>query len=215
MKGIKALIICSSLAINPALSKEKVPKCMIPVNERPFLDYLIEYLQRFNLEVVLSIGHMAEKIVTRYPKLKYVLDNPPSGTGGSLRRAMETIDLGEDFFVVDGGLYIELNYDEMYSIHKRTGAFVTCSLSKVRKPLRDILVKGGVYLFNRKIEPFIRLFRNQKEFDLDDIVNSARYKAFEYIISEEVIDIGTQEGYSRFSGYVKHNPLCPFNLNRK
>ena len=44
-----------------------VPKPMAPVNGNPFLDYLLRYLKHYGIErVVLSVGHLSEKIINHY-----------------------------------------------------------------------------------------------------------------------------------------------------
>ena len=77
---------------------EELPKCMAPVNGRPFLDYLLQYLDDLGLKrVILSVGHKHQLITEHYGnvfadlQLDYAIESEPLGTGGALRLAMQQV----------------------------------------------------------------------------------------------------------------------------
>src|SRR6478609_4506039 len=69
-----------------------LPKCMAPVNKKPFLAYIIAYLESYGIErFIFSLGYKHEE-VTRYltmhfPRLnaELVIEEEPLGTGGAIR----------------------------------------------------------------------------------------------------------------------------------
>ena len=72
-----------------------LPKPMAPVNGRPFLTYILDYLIDYEYQrVVLSVGYLHEKIVDyfgeRYKTLEidYAVETEPLGTGGGILFAM-------------------------------------------------------------------------------------------------------------------------------
>jgi len=92
-----------------------VPKPMAPVNEKPFLDYLLKYLAHYGIKrVVLSVGYLSDKVIAHYSnnfndiEIVYSVEKEPLGTGGGIRLAMEkckTTDVlvlnGDSFFDID------------------------------------------------------------------------------------------------------------------
>ena len=78
------------------VTKDVLPKCMAPVNGKPFLHYLFQYLQQQNIErVILSLGHRAEVIQDWVQEsdfgfeVKDVIEKEPLGTGGAVQLAMQ------------------------------------------------------------------------------------------------------------------------------
>ena len=73
-----------------------LPKALIPVSGRPFVDHQLALLQRRGLRrVVFCVGHLGEQIVAHVGdgarfgmRVEYTFDGPRLlGTGGALRRA--------------------------------------------------------------------------------------------------------------------------------
>lgn len=92
-----------------------VPKVMALINERPFLEYILDYLNA-NLinHVVLSVGYMHEIIQDHFGNqykdiaLDYAVEEAPLGTGGGIKKAFEYIKgyrayvfNGDTLFLVD------------------------------------------------------------------------------------------------------------------
>ena len=71
------------------------PKCMAPVNNRPFLDYLFDYLEQQKCtRVILSLGYK-HKVITEWLEerdlffeVDCVIEDEPLGTGGGILAAM-------------------------------------------------------------------------------------------------------------------------------
>jgi len=71
------------------------PKCLAEINERPFLAYLLDQLERAGIhDVILSAGYMAEKVKAAFGArhgsvaLRYSREEKPLGTGGGVKRAL-------------------------------------------------------------------------------------------------------------------------------
>src|ERR1035438_8230205 len=84
------------------------PKCMAPVNGRPFLSYLFEYLEQHKCtRVILSLGYK-HKVITDWLEeqdvlfeMDCVIEQEPLGTGGGILAAMEIAET-DDVAVVNG-----------------------------------------------------------------------------------------------------------------
>lgn len=60
----EAIILAGGLGTRLRSVISELPKCMAPVAGKPFLHYVIEYLQKQGIEkFILAVGYKSEKIV--------------------------------------------------------------------------------------------------------------------------------------------------------
>ncbi len=92
------------------------PKVLAPVGGRPFVAYLLDFLQREGFQrVVLSIGYMADAVRQtlgeRFGELEldYVIEQTPLGTGGALRMVYDKIG-DQSVVVLNGDSYCDLDF---------------------------------------------------------------------------------------------------------
>jgi NDP-sugar pyrophosphorylase family protein len=105
---------------------------------RPFLDYLLSWLQIQGVkEVVLCVGHKRshiQRFVGRGRKwglqAKYSIEDTPLGTGGALKQA-EHQTSGETLLVVNGDTLVDLSLGELVKFHQRRKALATLAMVKV------------------------------------------------------------------------------------
>ena len=101
---MEAAILAGGLGTRLKSVINDVPKPMAPVNGKPFLEYLLDYLNNkgFN-RVVLLIGYKASVIMNHFgDKYKnidivYSVERKRLGTGGALKFAIDKI-VSDDFF---------------------------------------------------------------------------------------------------------------------
>src|SRR6202000_172186 len=87
-----------------------VPKPVVPLVDRPFIVYMIEWLRGHGVEgVILACGFMAARVRSVLGggsalgvRLRYIDEPRPLGTGGALKYAEELLD--ERFFILHGAL---------------------------------------------------------------------------------------------------------------
>lgn len=95
---------------------EKVPKPMIPVLGKPFLQHQIELLAGAGIRrVLLLVSYLGEQIERHFGngsaqgwELSYSYEGSPLGTGGALKNAAAQLD-GE-FMVLNGDTYLAIDY---------------------------------------------------------------------------------------------------------
>ena len=110
-------ILAGGLATRMRPHTETVPKSLLEVAGEPFLAHQLRYLANQGVEqVVLCVGHLAEQIEefagdgsafelqVQYSREEMQL----LGTGGALHKALPL--LGEEFFVLYGDSWLEVNY---------------------------------------------------------------------------------------------------------
>ena len=96
-----------------------LPKPMAPVAGRPFLELVLTALACKGFSrVVLSLGYMADKVMTHFGdqfkglELEYEVEATPLGTGGAVRRAL-THCRTDHVFVFNGDTYLDLEVSDV------------------------------------------------------------------------------------------------------
>ena len=91
-----AIILAGGLGTRLQGVVKDLPKPMAPINGKPFLTYLLDYLIYYGYtKVILSVGYLHEKIEdyfrNRYKSIEidYAVETEPLGTGGAIAFALE------------------------------------------------------------------------------------------------------------------------------
>ena len=154
------------------------PKPAIPLVDRPFIRYMVDWLGRHGIdEVVMACGFRAEDLraalgdsVPGGPSIRYIEESEPLGTAGPVRLAADMGLLGERFMVLNGDVLTDLDLTALQRQHDETGAVVTLGLYPVDDPTSYGLVRrdddGEVLGFLEKPDP--------AEIDTDE-VNAGAY----------------------------------------
>lgn len=124
-----------------------LPKPMAPVNGRPFLEYQLDYLDRWGLEkVILSVGHCKEMIMGHFGEhykslqLVYAVEEKPLGTGGAILNALK--DAGNySVFIFNGDTYFDVNLQRLDDFRKIKEADICLSLRYEIEPDRFGIVE--------------------------------------------------------------------------
>ena len=121
-----------------------VPKPLAPVNNRPFLDIIFNFLNKCNYidNVIIAAGYMADKIIKEYQNRReysfsilFSVEDELLGTGGAIKRAMQ-FSQSEDFIVLNGDSYIELNLGAFIQTHLKNNKVMTIVLKEVENANR-------------------------------------------------------------------------------
>lgn len=138
---MEAIILAGGLGTRLRSVVSEVPKCMAPVDGRPFLQYMLEWLSRYDVShVVLSVGYLREVIFSymdsrAWPfEISYAVEEEPLGTGGGIRLALTKCR--EDRVIV-------LNGDTFFDVDLDALSF-TAPVTLALKPMRDFDRYGAV-----------------------------------------------------------------------
>ncbi len=124
-----------------------VPKPVVPLVDRPFIRFMVDWLQAHGVDdVVMSCGHLASGVrnvlgdgTALGIKLRYVEEPRPLGTGGALKFAEQLLD--ERFLMLNGDVLTDLDLTAQIAQHDRTGARATLALTPVEDPTNYGLVR--------------------------------------------------------------------------
>jgi mannose-1-phosphate guanylyltransferase len=134
-----------------------LPKSMLPIANRPFLEHQIEYLRRHGVtRVILSCGYLPAPIRDHFgDSLEYAIEPEPLGTGGAIGFAAAGI--GEAFVVCNGDVLTDLDLTALIALHRDRSARATIALHRVDDPSAYGLVctdaEGAVTAFVEKPPP--------------------------------------------------------------
>src|SRR5918998_6560119 len=117
-----------------------VPKPVMPLVDRPFLAYMLEWLRGHGVDdVVISMGYLATAVRnvlgdgSAYNlRLRYVEEPEPRGTAGGLKYAESFLD--ERFFMLNGDVLTDMDLTTQLEQHVETGARGTLGLVPVDDP---------------------------------------------------------------------------------
>ena len=137
---MQAVILAGGLGTRLRPLTYEVPKVLVPVASRPFIDWVIESLPRDLFDEVLMLtGHLGEQVEqhcgdgSRYDlRMNYSQEPEPLGTAGALCHAADL--LAERFVLLNGDTYIELDYRELWAAHHRMRGIATMALGRPYDP---------------------------------------------------------------------------------
>ena len=95
-----------------------LPKPMVPVSGRPFLEHLLNLLKSWEItEILLCTGYLSHKIQDYFGDgsgfgldIAYSVEDRLLGTGGALKLAES--HLAPEFLLVNGDTYLAIDYDD-------------------------------------------------------------------------------------------------------
>ncbi len=117
------------------------PKPMVPVGNRPVMEYAIELLKKLNItEIGVTLQYLPEHISDYFGdgkqwgvNLHYFIEDVPLGTAGSVKNAGDFLD--ETFLVVSGDALTDLDLSKAVDFHRQNKAIGTLVLTSVTNPL--------------------------------------------------------------------------------
>ena len=229
LSEIDAVILCGGMGSRLRPVVDDRPKPMAEINDRPFLDILIDSFCKFGFRrFVLCAGYMSQVIREYYSRrtgsCEFVIsdEHKPLGTAGAIRNAANLIR-SDTFLVANGDSFCSLDLAAFYDFHSARDALMSmvvletqntgdCGLVSLDTSQRitgfeeknqqsqSHYINAGIYLFQKEL---LSLIPGDTSFSLE-------YELFPKIIKQgcyafvtrgRLIDIGTPE---RFATAIKH-----------
>src|SRR3954462_9779599 len=145
--GVQAVILVGGEGTRLRPLTVTVPKPVLPLVDRPFLVYMLEWLRRHGVDdVVMSCGFLATRVRNVLGdgshlglRLRFVEEPEPRGTAGALKYAEDLLD--ERFLMLNGDVLTDIDLTAQLEQHDRTGAVGTLALVPVEDPTAYGLVR--------------------------------------------------------------------------
>jgi len=226
-----AIILAGGLGTRLRSVVNELPKCMAPVNGRPFIDYVIHYLLEYDVKhFIFSVGYKSEAIInhiqTNYPELHvdFAIEESPLGTGGAIQLALSYVK-EENAIIVNGDTIFEADLHQLSSKHLQYTSVCTLALKPMKQFDRygvvtiddhhqvtgfqekryydEGLINGGIYIVNKS--SFLQhQFPEVFSFEKDFLEKYIlEEKMIGYPFDAFFIDIGIPEDYERAQTLLK------------
>ncbi|HQD39674.1 MAG TPA: NDP-sugar synthase [Bacillota bacterium] len=144
---MKALLLAGGRGtrLHPLTTNQ--PKPMLPVLNRPWLEYLVELLVENGItEMVFSLCHCPDIIINHFGdgsrfgvKIEYVVEQTQLGTGGAIKMAAPK--LSDPFLAFNADIVTDINLRELLAFHEQKKALGTLTLTPVSNPSSYGVVK--------------------------------------------------------------------------
>ena len=218
---LEAIVLAGGLGTRLRSVVSDLPKPMAPIGDKPFLEYILKYLQKNGItRAILSVGYKWETIKEYFGdkfediELIYSVEDEPLGTGGAIKKAMNQVKNsqvyiinGDTFFDVDlksldlkdkSQLILSLkpmsDFDRYGCVENDENNLVTVFTEKGYRESGNI--NGGIYLASKDIfDPYDL----EEKFSFEEFMqeNFKQLKISSAIFNNYFIDIGIPEDYEK------------------
>ena len=201
-----------------------VPKPVMPLANRPFLTFVLDWLERHGVnEAILSCGFLSEAVERvlgeRYGgiALRYVVEDEPLGTAGPVRHAADLGLVADRLLVLNGDVLTDFDLSAELAQHEAKGALATLALIAVPDtagygvvPTRDDLqveaflektaapptnrINAGAYVLEREVMERIPAGR-AVSFEHEVFPQLVGHGLYGYLADGYWLDIGTPDRY--------------------
>jgi len=172
---MKAIILAGGRGKRLRPITDKIPKPLIPINNKPLIERTIKYLKKYGItEIIISSGYKSNLIEKFLKKKKnfgcnivFSIEKTPLGTGGAIKKALRFVD-DESFVVLNGDIITNI---ELKRILKKPNTIAANELktkfgtmdiknNKIlkfneKKDVTDVWMNPGIYHLSKDIEKLI------------------------------------------------------------
>jgi mannose-1-phosphate guanylyltransferase len=140
LRNVKAVILVGGPGTRLQPLTDNIPKSLVPVLNRPFMEHTLAYLKHYGIEdIILTLNYLPETIVEYFGdgsragvNLGYYIEEEPLGTAGAVKNAEDCLD--NTFVVLNGDIFSDINLADMVAYHRQNNAVTTISLNWVDDP---------------------------------------------------------------------------------
>ena len=162
-----------------------VPKPVVPLVDRPFMAYMLEWLRSHGVDdVVMLMGYLPTAVRnvlgdgSQYDlRIRYVEEPDPRGTAGALKYAEELLE--ERFFMLNGDVLTDMDLTAQLAKHEENGARGTLGLVPVEDPTAYGLVRTHA---DGRVKGFL-------EKPSADQIDTNLISAGAYVFERDVVDL--------------------------
>jgi mannose-1-phosphate guanylyltransferase len=219
MKPFKAMILAAGLGTRARPLTLIRPKVLLPVQNRPLLHWLVEYLRRAGAEaVVVNAHHLSTKLAEHVRKVDFGIpvevrvEENILGTGGGIRNVEDFWD-ERPFVVVNGDILSTIDLQEALRSHESSGSTVTLVLMdeprfhsvSVAEDGRILSFAGGpgphlaftgIHVLDPEVLPFIPAETEVSILDCYETLKTTEGKVMAHVVQGEFWrEFGTLDGY--------------------
>lgn len=222
-KNNKVVLMAGGLGTRLGELTKTTPKPMLHVGNKPILQTIIENFAKYGYtNIVISVNYLSHVIENYFGdgsafgvSIEYIHEKERMGTAGALS-LMHNL-LKEPFFVMNGDLLTNVNFENFHNFHISQGAVGTMGVreydfqvpygvvnieegrikSIIEKPIHKFFVSAGIYMLSPEA---LSLVSEGNFFDMPSLfekIIDKKDKALSFPIHEYWLDIGRMNDYER------------------
>ena len=222
-KPNKVILMVGGLGTRLRPLTNDVPKPMLDVGNKPILHTIVENFAKYGYTDIIMCVNYKSEIIKEYfgngdkfgVKIEYVLESQRMGTAGALSLLKERPK--DDFFVMNGDLLTNVNFEYLHEYHKDSNACASICVRKYEmqvpygvvnvrankvtsieeKPTQSFFVSAGIYMFSPIVLDFIPkgVFYDMPTL-LGELLKQG-FAVYPFFIREYWLDIGKMDEYRR------------------
>jgi NDP-sugar pyrophosphorylase family protein len=165
---MKAVLLTAGLGTRLGALTATTPKSMLPINDRPLMEYIVELLCRHNFnDIAVNLHHKPDVILRHFGsgeawgvRLRYSYEAALLGSAGTALRQLAWV-YPDPFLVYYGDVYTDLNLTKLIEQHRNSGAAATLVVHPVDDPTRVGIVEFDAH---RRVRRFVEKPRAEEVF---------------------------------------------------
>ena len=170
---MKAVVLVGGEGTRMRPLTETIPKPLLPLVDRPFLEHVLDHLARHGVEEALLSSPYLESTFHSFlserrgpPEVTWFTEETPLGTGGAVANAARSLE--GTFLVLNGDILTDLDLTALVQAHRDRGGAGTIALTPVEdaRPYGLVVTGDG----GRVVE-----FREKPEDPVPGLVNAGTY----------------------------------------
>lgn len=117
------------------------PKPMVPVCNKPVMEYIVELLKRHGVDqIIVTLHYLANEIISYFgdgtdwgTQMVYSVEDEPLGTAGSVKKVEPY--LTDTFIIISGDSLTDFDLSRAVEFHREKSSIATIILTRVDNPL--------------------------------------------------------------------------------
>lgn len=222
-KTNKVILMVGGLGTRLRPLTENTPKPMLKVGNKPILQTIVEKFAEYGYtNIVMCVNYKSHMIQDYFGdgkdfgvNIEYILENQRMGTAGALSLLKDKPN--ESFFVMNGDLLTNINFEHLHNYHLATNSIGTMCVreydfqvpygvvnikdSKIasieEKPTHKFFVSAGIYMLSPEVLEYIPENQFYDMPTLFEKIISKGKNAISFPLREYWLDIGRIEEYKK------------------
>ena len=219
----KVVLMVGGLGTRMQPLTEEIPKPMLKIGDKPMLQTIVEKFSEYGYTNIVMCTNYKSDVIKDFfgdgskfgVDIEYVSEKKRMGTAGAL--SLLSNDMTEPFFVMNGDLLTNINFEHLHDFHVSNNSIGTMCvrdydiqvpfgvvsikntkiLSIDEKPVEKFFVNAGIYMLNPEVLDFIP---KNEFYDMPTLFNkliSKNKKVISFPIREYWLDVGRIEEYEK------------------
>jgi mannose-1-phosphate guanylyltransferase len=138
---MKAILLAAGLGTRLRPITDTIPKCLVPINEKPLLQWWIELFEKHGInEVLINLHHLPDQVIQFIRnfnsdiKFNFFFEEKLLGSGGTLRQNKKFVENEEEVLIAYSDNLTNFNLNALLEFHRNKGKIFSMALFNSSNP---------------------------------------------------------------------------------